>query len=172
MIALKFALKVFVVLMAALCAVPFGLFVIFQLDEAFFGPSFQDDDPQYAFINDTFVSLVQAQSQSGSYPTGVTLDFAQINDGDWAIMCLLGGYSSPSRMANSLGGTFSAQDTERLKRTKAGLRLFEIEEWETGLLYVDSAKRAHFVHFGGGFGPGGQHYEKCIYRPDTVMELW
>ena len=39
------------------------------------------------------------------------------------------------------------------------------------LAYVDPSNTAHFAHFERGIGPGGQHFKKCIRKPETSVPI-
>lgn len=73
----------------------------------------------------------------------------------------------------ALGANVSSQDAERLLELgERGFRLAQVEEFELMIAYVDTKNDAHFVHFQNGFGSGGHHFEKCIAKPQTVVDLF
>jgi hypothetical protein len=72
----------------------------------------------------------------------------------------------------ALGANVSAEDRHRLLELKSsGWRLAQVEEFELMITYIDRANDARFVHFKHGFGSSGQHFEKCIAKPNTIVDL-
>ncbi|MDP1702868.1 MAG: hypothetical protein Q8L53_18160 [Aestuariivirga sp.] len=100
-----------------------------------------------------------------------TLDFSQLNGGQWETVCAIGGYVDPIKTIIANGGIVSETDRENLNKKNSGLRLGIVEEFEFMIAYIQADRSTNFIHFSYGIGSGGQHFEKCIKRPTTVMSF-
>ena len=98
------------------------------------------------------------------------LDLSKLNGGDWSTACLLGGYSHPVATMKKKGAKVSSSDQARFQEIKER-RIFEVEEYELVLAFIDGADKAHFIHFRRGLGVGGQHFESCIDRAKREFRL-
>ncbi|MEI2296544.1 hypothetical protein [Ensifer sp. MJa1] len=127
------------------------------------GPTYDTDDPDYAYFAGLFDAARKAEQVA---------DMERLNGGDWKTACIFGGYVHPIEEMEKLGATVAETDRQRMQDAKdSGFRLFEVEEFEMMVAYIDQANRAHFIHFEGGIGSDGQHYQSCVTRPETRITL-
>jgi hypothetical protein len=149
----------------------FGFAIAIIVYEMFWMPSYDDTDPRYQ----TLVSRLEEirQSLRTVERTEHDVDLSSLNNGNWTTACIFGGYNYPLKEMVALGANVNAQDEERLlELSQRGFRLTQVEEFELMIAYVDTKNDAHFVHFQSGFGSGGQHFERCITKPQTVIDLF
>ncbi|MGE6783495.1 hypothetical protein ACQKGL_13335 [Ensifer adhaerens] len=128
------------------------------------GPAYDTDDPDYAY----FAELFDAAQEKAA----LVADMERLNGGDWKTACIFGGYVHPIEEMEKLGATVAEVDRQRMQDAKdSGFRLFEVEESEMMVAFVDGADTAHFIHFKKGIGAEGQHYRSCVTRPETKIAL-
>ena len=133
-------------------------------------PLYDDDDPRHAPLVRQLSEIGKALRQGN--PTSATLDLTSLNNGDWVTACVFGGYNDPLNAMEKKGAEFSSGDKRRLLQLgKRGMRLAQVEESEVLFVYMDATGRARYVHFEYGFGPEGQHFERCISKPVTRIQL-
>lgn len=158
-------------LLALIVALPILLFLALIGDSIYesYIIEYHDDDSRYSSIRQSFRKRL-TDSLDGKDLDHFSIDLTAINHGDWEKFCIIGGYQDASKTAVQIGGKFNSADRKRIEFLSR--RMWEIEEFETALIFTDSRSQAHFVHFRGSFGPGSQHFEKCISKPETVMQLW
>ncbi len=131
--------------------------------------SFDTTDPDFAWIS-VRLSEIQTNADSIGVTDGAAIDFAGLNKGNWMAVCAIGGFNDPIDVIIEQGGRVSEMDRARLEdKYRVPVRLSIIEEFEFMIAYTDRNGGAHFIHFPRGIGSGGQHFLKCISRPETVM---
>jgi hypothetical protein len=91
---------------------------------------------------------------------GDELDLSGLNKGDWRTACLVGGYNNYMRVM---------KDRDPVDWTFE-MRGF-VDEFEMALAYVDTAGNPHVMHFKEGIGSDGQHFKKCISKPEMTIPL-
>ncbi|HEV7323072.1 MAG TPA: hypothetical protein VGO04_31090 [Ensifer sp.] len=128
------------------------------------GPAYDTDDPDYAYFAGLFDATRKADQVA---------DMERLNGGDWQTACIFGGYVHPIEEMEKLGATIAEADRQRMQDAKdSGFRLYEVEEFEMMVAYIDRAKRAHFIHFKSGIGAQGQGHKSCVTRPETKITLF
>ncbi len=136
-----------------------------------FEPRYDARHPDHDRYAAVLATIREQLSQRSPGPQDA-LDLSALNGGDWTTACAFGGYRNPSEAMAKLGAEIGSADRLRLEEARtSGLRLAEVEEFEFMLAFVDAKRRAHFIHFRDGIGPDGQHFEKCICRPETHLPL-
>lgn len=144
--------------------------VALVIRELFWKPRYDEGDPRYAAIAQQLSQTHQAFA-AGDYSRN-ELDLTSLNGGKWITACVFGGYTYPLNEMTNLGAKVSSEDEGRLRELdRRGFRLSQVEEFEVMITYVDLSGDAHFVHFRHGFGPGGQHFKRCVSKPTTAVRL-
>ena len=141
------------------------------LFELSWSPTYDQSDPNYRRYTEAFDRLRVQLGKRGA-TTEDFVDLSQLNNGEWKTACLFGGYTYPLADMQGLGAHISEKDRVRL--TAAGLRGFragQVEESEVAIAYVDLNNNAKFIHFESGIGPEGEHFKKCISKPETRLIL-
>ncbi|CAN7443185.1 hypothetical protein LJR090_003584 [Bosea sp. LjRoot90] len=92
---------------------------------------------------------------------GDELDISTLNEGNWRTACLVGGYKDYARVINARESVDWKPKTSTF-----------VDEFEMALVYVDVAGIPNVMHFRSGIGPIGQHFERCITKPDTRIQLF
>jgi hypothetical protein len=149
-----------------IAAVPVLFFLLIILEPR---PDYDDDDPRYTIIVDE-LSRVRDEWRRG---VPRPIDIASLNGGNWTMACLYGGFNDPLHDMRGLGGRVSPADEKRLEALEAmGFRLDTVEELEAMVAFVDSGNNAHFAHFKYGLGVDGQHFRRCVRKPETLISLY
>ena len=100
------------------------------------------------------------------------IDLSRLNNGAWKMACIFAGYTNPLEDMRALGANIDQKDELRLTAaTTRGFRLGQVEEFEMLIAYVDPGNSARFIHFQSGIGPEGQHFRRCIPKPETQLFL-
>lgn len=134
-------------------------------------PDYDRSDPDYQGYAEIFERLQVRLSMYGATANDV-VDFSQLNNGEWKVACLLGGYANPLEEMQKLGANIDPKDRSRLTEAgKQGFRLAQVEEYEMMIAYVDSGDRARFIHFANGLGPEGKRFRRCISKPEARIVL-
>ena len=126
------------------------------------GSPYSDNDPDLSWLRTQLHQL-----KSG--PTDNSLDLSRLNDGDWTIACLFGGYTDPTDRMGELGGWISLID--RIRFFALGtltLRFGEVKENEVVIAYIDKRGWAEFVFFDEIEVENGEY---CIRRPQTTLAI-
>lgn len=132
-------------------------------------PAYDDANPEYSSLVNRVSEIRRSQDLGSSNERGI--DLSKLNNGDWTTACVFGGFNNPLEDF-AAGGNVSAEDRKRLlELATRGNRLAQVEEFELMIAYVDLRHDAHFVHLRDGIGPDGQHFKRCITRPQTVVDL-
>lgn len=100
------------------------------------------------------------------------LDLTNLRSGDWVRVCAVGGYNNPIEVAEENGALVSATDRQKLEDKLVGFRLSIVEEFEFMLVIVRSSRQAEFMHFPSGIGSAGQHFLKCVAKPNTKLAFY
>lgn len=149
----------------------FGIAIAVILYEMFWTPTYDDADPRYQTLVDRLAEI--HQSLETGTRTENDIDLTKLNDGNWTTACVFGGYNNPLEEMEARRANVTAEDRKRLLELGSeGFRLAQVEEFELMIAYVDTENDAYFVHFKNGFGSRGQHFEKCITKPQTVVNLF
>ncbi len=151
-------------------SIPLHVFVAILVIAAFDTTQFDDDDPRYQFL------VQQFSEHRGPYGSGIpiprTIDLAPLNNGQWTMACIFGGYNDPLEDIEKLQVKITPEDRRRLENAgSTALRLNQVEEYEIMVVYVDPSGYARIAHFRGGLGSGGQHLRSCISKPQTNIDL-
>ncbi len=134
-----------------------------------YSPRYDEDHPDHRRYAERFAAL-RAWLDGQGAATRVSIDFADLNGGQWKTVCLFGGYTDPLREIQALGAEIDDRDRARLTEAgRRGFRIGPIEEFELAIAYIDRENKARFIHMKSGIGPRGQHFEKCIDRPETKI---
>ncbi len=128
------------------------------------------DDPDYERFSRTFSQIGEQLARRDAKGEAM-VDFSNLNNGDWRIACVFGGYTNPLQDMQAFGADIREEDRSRLTKAGSGFRAGQVEEFEIMISYVDSANRTHFIHFPHGIGPQGQHLESCVSKPGTRLRL-
>jgi hypothetical protein len=148
-----------------------GFAIAFILYEISWMPNYDDADPRYQTLVGRLAEIHQSLTIGDR--TEHDIDLSKLNDGKWTTACVFGGYNNPLEEIEARRANITAEDRKQLLELgRAGFRLAQVEEFELMIAYVDTKNDAHFVHFQSGFGSGGQHFEKCITKPQTVIDLF
>ena len=167
---LLFLARVILWLFSGLSALWLLAIVVFSI-EAACRPKYDENHPDYRRYSELFNHLAD-QASRPSLPHEHTIDFSGLSGGQWTTACLFGGYTDPLREIESRGALIDEADRTRLIEARSrGFRVGTVEEFEALVAYVDPANRAHFVHFRNGIGASGQHFERCIQKPDTTVSF-
>ena len=136
-----------------------------------YSPRYDEDHPDHRRYAERFEALrVRLDGQAATRQEFV--DFTDLNGGEWKTACLFGGYTDPLREMKALGADIDDKDRARLTEAgRRGFRLAPIEEFEIAIAYVDPGNKARFIHMKSGIGPWGQHFNKCIARPQTRLAV-
>lgn len=132
------------------------------------GPTYDDDDPRYQALVAQRAKIRDAL-ESGIGPARI--DLSSLNGGEWTTACIFGGYNDPLEKMIERGARVSEADRARLRDLESGFRINQVEEFEIMFVFIDLSGTAQFVHFAGGIGSNGQHLERCITKPQTVIDL-
>jgi hypothetical protein len=155
-----------VVALAILAAAVLLLVLVVELS---YKPTYDQSHPDYDRYAEAFNRLSVSLSRRG-ITNDDAIDLSELNGGEWKIACVFGGYTRPLETMRALGGNINQKD--QLRWTEAGsrgFRLGQVEEREMAIAYVDLNNNTQFIHFEYGIGPEGQHFEKCISRPETRL---
>jgi hypothetical protein len=126
------------------------------------GSPYSDRDPDLSWLRAKL-----DQFESGA--TAASIDLSRLNEGDWAIACLFGGYTHPTDRIQKLGGSLSFIDRLRFfALSTLTLRFGEVEEYEVVIAYVDKGGRAEFLFFD---KTDVQHGEYCTKQPQTTLAI-
>ena len=137
----------------------------------FHRPSYDVTHPNYNYFVEVFERLREPIAFRGMTNEDA-VDFSQLNGGEWKVACLFGGYTDPLETMRAIGANIHEKDQVRWTKARSrGLRLAQVEEKEMAIAYVDLANNAQFIHFRHGIGPEGQHFQKCVARPETRVVL-
>jgi hypothetical protein len=141
------------------------------LVELSYRPSYDQAHPDYGRYAETFRRLSVPISTRGI--TGDdAIDLSELNGGEWQVACVFGGYTNPLETMRAFGANIDEKNQLRLTEAGSrGFRLAQVEESEMAIAYVDFNNNARFIHFKYGIGPEGQHFQKCIARPETRLIL-
>lgn len=152
-------------------AVAFALFLGWRVHEAWVQePVYDVADPDYAHFSHEFDRLAAAFEHRE--PTARdTLDLAPLNGGRWTTACLFGGYTDPVEKLERMGVRVPQAEQRRMAAASGGFRLAPVEEFEVVIAYIDAKATTRLIHFKNGFGPSGQHFERCVSKPETVMPI-
>lgn len=118
-----------------------------------------EDNPQYVQFQSE-LERYRMISKGRGLRHGDDLDVANLNEGNWRTACLVGGYKDYVRVLN----TREAVDWKPKQRTF-------VDEFQMALVYVDAVDTPSVMHFRSGIGPEGQHFERCITKPNTRIPL-
>ena len=131
-------------------------------------PTYDTDNPDHQRLSQAFAEL---GAQIEQVPLSErTIGLSHVNEGSWKRACLFGGYTDPLREMQTFGATIDAKDETRLTEARSrGLRAAQVEESEVMVAYVDLNNHAHFIHFERGMGPIGQHFQRCVSKPETSI---
>lgn len=133
-------------------------------------PHYDDTNPKYRFLTEQ-IGKIAERWLKGDYSRN-TLDLTLLNDGNWTIACVYGGYNNPLDEMIDRGATVSSANRARLiELGNKDFRLSQVEESEVMVVYVDKSNEAHFIHAGNGFGPNGQHLKQCTTSTNPRLEL-
>ena len=133
-------------------------------------PPYDDTNPKYRSLNEQIGEIAERWS-NGDYSRN-TIDLALLNDGNWTIACVYGGYNNPLDEMIGRGAIVSSANRARLVELgNKDFRLSQVEESEAMIAYIDRSNEAHFIHVGNGFGPDGQHLKQCSTRSNPRLEL-
>lgn len=157
--------------LAGLCLLGVVALVVGLVAELSYTPVYDRADPNYHRYLEAFQRVRVPLNERGLTKEDY-IDLSQLNDGDWKTACLFGGYTRPLDEMLALGATISEKDQIRL--TEAGTRRFrigQVDEFEIMIAFVDLSNNARFIHFHNGIGPAGQHFQKCISKPETTLVL-
>jgi hypothetical protein len=139
--------------------------------ELSYRPTYDQSHPDYHRYAETFDRLSVPISTRG-ITNEDAIDLSELNAGEWKIVCVFGGYTKPLETMRALGANINEKDQLRLTEAGSrGFRLAQVEESEMAIAYVDLNNNAQFIHFENGIGPEGQHFQKCIARPETRLLL-
>lgn len=118
-----------------------------------------ENNPQYAqFLSE--LERYRTILKGRAVQEGDELDISTLNGGNWRTACLVGGYKDYVKVIN-------AHDPVDWKpKMSSG-----VGEFEMALVYVDAAGMPDVVHFRSGVGPYGQHFARCIAKPETRIPL-
>jgi hypothetical protein len=149
-----------------------AMLVVASLFAALFHePAYDQSHPDYHRYAEAFNRLSVPISQRG-ITNEDAIDLFELNGGEWKTACIFGGYTNPLDKMRTLGADISPKDQSRLTEAGSrGFRLAQVEESEIAIAYVDFSNRAQFIHFKHGIGPEGQHLQRCISRPETLLTL-
>jgi hypothetical protein len=148
-----------------------ALGIALLLVELSWTPAYDHSDPNYHRYAEAFDRLRVQLDRRGATNKDF-IDLSQLNNGDWKTACLFGGYMYPLGDMQALGAKISAKDRWRLSQAGwRGFRAGQVEEEEMAIAYVDLNNSAQFIHFASGIGPEGQHFKKCISKPQTRLVL-
>lgn len=142
--------------------------VVLVVYDISWGPNYDDDDPRYQKLVGRFSELRWREPGPG---IDYNVDLSALNGGDWTTACVFGGYNDPLEKMIERGAKVSDDDRARLSELKSGFRIAQVEEFEIMVAFIDLTGTAQFIHLQGGIGSGGQHLEKCITKPQTVIDL-
>lgn len=152
-----------------------GLVLIVLVFESFGAisgrPAYDESDPDYAHYSR---ALAEARTiLDRRDPTAADrIDLSRLNGGRWKTACVFGGYGEPIAEMDKRSVAVSDRDRARLIAARSmGARLATVEEYEAMIAYVDLSDTAHFIHFRDGLGAGGQHFVRCISKPETRVPL-
>jgi hypothetical protein len=141
------------------------------LVEMSYRPTYDWDDPDYRRYSPVFARLRKELDRRDIADQDV-IDLSSLNDGNWKTACVFGGYTDPLEEMRTFGATISGKDEVHLANARSrGFRIGPVEEFEIMIAYVNLSNHAHFVHFERGIGSWGQHFEKCISKPETQLVL-
>ncbi|WP_395450267.1 hypothetical protein ACHMW7_10960 [Aminobacter sp. UC22_36] len=133
-------------------------------------PPYDDANPKYRFLTEQIGEIADRWSKGDHRRSAV--DLALLNDGNWTIACIYGGYGNPLDEMIGRGATVSSANRARLTElANRDFRLSQVEEFEAMVAYVDKSNEAHFIHIGYGFGPNGQHLKQCTTSTNPRLEL-
>ena len=150
-------------------AILFGFVVVIALYVSY-RPEYGTDSVDYDQYSAAFSGIEKIAAGSRQ---PLVVDFADLKGGRWRSVCLIGGYEDPIRVMRQQGASISPEDERRMAETaRAGFRLGAVEEFEVMIAYTDDQNLAHFIHFERGFGPEGQHFQKCVSKPETVIQVY
>jgi hypothetical protein len=145
-----------------------ALALLFELS---YRPTYDQADPNYRRYLEVFDRLRPDLDYRGATRDDY-IDLSELNNGEWKTACLFGGYTDPLKTIQMLGANIDEKDRARM--TEAGsrsLRIGQVEEQEMAIAFVDLRNNARFIHFRTGIGPEGQHLQKCISKPQTMLYL-
>lgn len=146
-----------------------GLGVAMLLLTFLYNPEFDRSDPNYPRYQEAFDVL---SSKLDSETANLSIDLSHLNNGEWKVACVLGGYTSPVEQMQTLGANINERDRDRMTEARTrGFRLAEVEEFEIAIAFVDLDNNARFIHFERGIGADGQHLKRCISKPETKLFL-
>src|SRR5262245_35602678 len=141
------------------------------LVELSYRPVNNSSDANYRRYMEVFDRLRPALDYRGTTRDDF-IDFADLNDGEWKIACLFGGYTYPLETMQMLGANIDEKDRARLTEAGSrGFRLGQVEERGMAIAFVDLGNNARFIHFRSGIGPEGQNLKRCISKPATRLYL-
>ena len=162
--------RVVFVTVVIIAALPM-LAIVVLLVELSYQPAYDRSDSNYQRYSEAFDRLRVQLDRYGTTKDDV-IDLSQLNNGAWKVACVFSGYTNPLEEMRALDANISEKDQLRLTEAGSrGFRLGQVEEFEMMIAYVDLSNNAQFVHFASGFGPEGQHFQKCISRPETRLFL-
>jgi hypothetical protein len=99
------------------------------------------------------------------------IDLSRLNDGNWQIACVFGGYTDPVSTLAKMEAPVSVLDAVRLWNYRGfPIRLGAVEEEEAVVAYVDGDRRTHFILIEKAV-TNLEHFSNCIERPETHMIL-
>lgn len=133
--------------------------------------TYDESSPDYHRYSAVFIHFEKELSQR-NMSSKDSIDFSHLNGGEWKVVCVFGGYTNPLQEMQRLGALIRDVDRDRLMEAGSSrFRLSQVEEFESMVAYIDSRDQANFLHFEHGIGVDGQHYKKCIRKPDTTLIL-
>ena len=160
--------RVVLIIGAGIVALPIIGFALL-LGMFFDKPTYDQSHPDYRRYAEAFDRL-GAQIHGREFTKEDAIDLSELNRGEWKIACVFGGYTDPVEKMRALGANINEKDQLRWTETR-GFRLAPVEESEMAIAYMDLGNNAQFIHFKSGIGPEGQHFEKCIAKPQTRLFL-
>jgi hypothetical protein len=134
-----------------------AIFFIVWFLKPVFWPAYDTDHPDYQRLA---VSLGERE-----------IDLSQLNNGNWQIACIFGGYTDPVSTLADMGASVDVADALRLWNYRGfPIRLGAVEEDETVIVYMDGDRRARFIFIEKAVSDL-QHFNSCIEKPETRMVL-
>jgi hypothetical protein len=144
-----------------------GLFAIFAAALVHFDTiEYDTKDSEYEHWQNELAARAKAYDENGKM---APLELAKLRSGHWQQVCALGGFMDPIDIAIERGGKVTGADRLRLQQKLGGFRISIVEEFEFLFLILEASGRTEFIHFSGGIGSPGQHFLKCVEKPQTVL---
>lgn len=106
---------------------------------------------------------------------GESIDFSDINNGEWTRLCIFGGYTNPHKYMKNYGNVSIFDRMSGFIKKASLFRFDEIEELETAVAYVREDQSVKIIHINSSPALLSffslEHVRKCTLRDNPVIKF-